>query len=159
MGVVAPSSQEQLTHVARAAMQGIHDVFSPAKKEDDDPNSVKKLRNQDSAWALSKDMLGFDFDGKARSILLDSAKRDKLISTLKEWTRLALKKKSSGAVRVTWKDFCKVICQLRHAAISLPAAQGFMSECNKFASHEQTWVFIRHGTILYQELHGWRTVC
>ena len=49
--------------MGRANLQGINDVFPPAKIEEEDPNSVKKLQKGDGAWVLDKDLLGFDFNG------------------------------------------------------------------------------------------------
>ena len=52
IGAVAVESQRPLQHVSRATLHGIHHVFPPAEAEDDDPNSVKKLRKGDGDWAL-----------------------------------------------------------------------------------------------------------
>ncbi len=70
IGLAVPASQRQLDHVSRAAMHGMHDVFPPSKDDENDPNSLKKLRNGDGAWARDKDVLGFDFDGKGKSMIL-----------------------------------------------------------------------------------------
>ena len=140
-------------------MHGIHDVFPPAKLEEDDPNSAKKLRKGDEAWALDKDLLGFDFDGNDRTLILDTQKREALLSKLKEWTRAAKRRGTSSAARIDFVEFRKVICQLRNASISIPSGKGLLSEASKLASNENTrWVFIRVGQRLYQELHGWRTI-
>ena len=49
IGVAVVSSQQELTHISRAVMHGMHDVFPPADNEDDDPKSVKKLRKGNEA--------------------------------------------------------------------------------------------------------------
>ena len=89
IGLVAASSQQELTHVARAVMHGMHDVFPAKRKEEDDLNSVKKLKKGDGAFVLENDALGFDFDGGERTLILGEAKRDALLATLREWKRLA----------------------------------------------------------------------
>ena len=154
-------------------MHGMHDVFPAAEKEEDDPNSVKKLKKGDGAWALQKDVLGFEFDGEKRTLLLDEGKRNALLSTLKEWTRLAQRRavkrkpahkrgnrggRQPSSARIDFKEFRRVICQLRNAAICVPAGRGLLSESSKLASKETKFVFIKKGTPLYQELDGWRTL-
>ena len=71
-------------------MHGSHDVFLPELEEDNDPNSVKKLRKQDGAWALDKEILGFDFDSRwnTQTLILGEAKRDALADTVKQWLQL-----------------------------------------------------------------------
>ena len=87
IGAAAAKSRRQLDHVGRANLHGVHDVFLPAKIEEEDPNLVKKLRKGDGAWALDKDLLGFDFNGDNRTVILDAQKRDALLTKLKDWTR------------------------------------------------------------------------
>ena len=89
IGAAAARSRRQLDHVGRANLHGIHDVFPPAQIDEEDPNSLKKLRKGDGAWALDKDLLGFDFDGDHRTMILDTQKREVLLNKLKEWTRAA----------------------------------------------------------------------
>ena len=159
IGAAAAQSRRQLDHVSRANLHGIHDVFPPATVEEEDPNSVKKLRKGDGAWALDKDLLGFDFNGDHRTMILDTQKREVLLNTLKEWTRAAKRRGTSSAARIDFTEFRKVICQLRNAAISIPAGKGLLSEASRLASLETSrWIFIRVGQRLYQELHGWRTI-
>ena len=139
-------------------MMGIHDVFPPAKLEDDDPNSVKKLKKGDGAWAPGKEILGFDFDGDERTIIFNEKKKEELISILKQWTRLAKKKQMCGAVRVPFEEFRTVINRLHHAAVCVPTGRALLSECNTFAAIERKWVFFRWGSTLCNEMVGWRTL-
>jgi hypothetical protein len=44
MSMVIPVTRQQLDHVATAVMTGIHDVFPADTDEDEDPISVKKLK-------------------------------------------------------------------------------------------------------------------
>jgi hypothetical protein len=64
------TTKEQLEHVARAVMHGIHDVFLEDEDDSNDPLSLKKLLKNDGQWALVKDLLGFDFDGDAKTMML-----------------------------------------------------------------------------------------
>lgn len=63
IAMAAASSQRQLDHVGRALMHGLHDVFPPTTEPTTDPNSFKKLKKGEGAWAIDKDILGLDFEG------------------------------------------------------------------------------------------------
>jgi hypothetical protein len=140
-------------------MHGIHDVFPPAKKDEDDPNSLKKLKNGDGAWARDKDVLGFDFDGKDKTMILGRANKVAIQAQVKEYLRLAKKKKSRRAARVPFKDFERLVAKLRHLATCVPAGRGLLSECEKHGTGQnKQWVYLRKGTLLHQELQGWQTL-
>ncbi len=65
MSLVIPTSAAHLQHVANAVMKGIHDVFPEDADEENDPISLKKLRQGDGRYSTRKCILGFDFDGDA----------------------------------------------------------------------------------------------
>ena len=67
------TSKEQLEHVANAVLQGIHDCFPQDSDEANDPISLKKLLKGEGQWALLKDMLGFDFDGVEKTMILEKS--------------------------------------------------------------------------------------
>jgi hypothetical protein len=87
MSLVIPVSREQLHHVANAIMHGIHDVFPPDNNDDEDPISEKKMKKGEGLYDTEKTLLGFDFDGDAKTMWLESAKREKLLTILKGWIR------------------------------------------------------------------------
>jgi hypothetical protein len=64
MSIVIPTSMEQLTHVGRAIMAGIHEVFPAEIIDGNDPTSEKKLLKGEGQYSQFKTLLGFDFDGK-----------------------------------------------------------------------------------------------
>jgi hypothetical protein len=78
MSLIIPVSQEQLQHVAAAIMMGIHDVFPPDANNGNDPISEKKIRAQEGLYLMCKMLLGFDFDGTAKTMWLKVAKQEKL---------------------------------------------------------------------------------
>ena len=80
-------SQEQLQHVATAVMTGIHDVFSPDAIDSNDPISEKKLIKHEGRYSTQKTLLGFDFDGTVKTMWLEVAKREKILTILKSWVR------------------------------------------------------------------------
>jgi hypothetical protein len=78
MSLVIPVSWEQLGHVAAAIKMGIHNVFPPDADDSNDPISEKKLRVQEGLYLTRKTLLGFDFNGMAKTMWLEVAKREKL---------------------------------------------------------------------------------
>ena len=58
-----PRIQDQLNHVANAIMSRIHDVFLPEKDDTKNKISLKKILKKEAAWAIIKNVLGFEFDG------------------------------------------------------------------------------------------------
>ena len=57
MSLVIPTSPEQLKHVANAVMKGIHDVFPENEDDDNDPISLKKLRQGEGRYSTRKCIL------------------------------------------------------------------------------------------------------
>ena len=88
MSLVIPVSQSQLKHVAAAVMTGIHDVFPAHEDNDgDDPISEKILKQLEARYATLKTLLGFDFDGINKTMWLEYAKHEKLLTILRGWIR------------------------------------------------------------------------
>ena len=84
MSLVIPVSREQLRHVANAIMLGIHDVFPPDNNDDKDPISEKKMKKGEGLYDTKKTLLSFDFNGDAKTMWLESAKREKLLTSSKD---------------------------------------------------------------------------
>ena len=82
-----PTSKEQVKHIARGIMHGIHDVFPPNRDDTKDPISDKKLRKGDGTFNTKKYLLGFDFDGINKTIWLEEDKRAALLTILHQWIR------------------------------------------------------------------------
>ena len=83
MSLVIPVSQLQLMHIVAVVMTGIHDVFPANNNNDgDDPISEKKLKQVEAQYATLKMLLGFHFDEINKTMWLESAKREKLLTIL-----------------------------------------------------------------------------
>ena len=110
MSLVIPVSQSQLVHTAVAVMTGIHDVF-PANDDDngDDPISEKKLKKLKGQYSTIKTLLGFDFDGKSKTMWLEAAKCEKLLTILRGWIRTGHK----GTSGIPFKEFESTIAKIR----------------------------------------------
>ncbi len=76
MSLVIPVSREQLHHVATAMMMGFHDVFPPDDNNGNNPILEKKLKKAEGQYSIQKTLLGFDFDGSAKTMWLKLAKRE-----------------------------------------------------------------------------------
>jgi hypothetical protein len=127
MSLVIPVSQEQLGHVATTVMTGIHDVFPKDAVDSNDSISEKKLIKQEGWYAMLKTLLGFDFNGTAKTMWLEAAKREKLLTILKSWVRTG----KWGTAGIPFKEYESVILKLCHAFISIPAGVGLLSQCNQ----------------------------
>ena len=64
-------------------MHGIHDVFPPNNNDGEDPISEKKMKKGEGLYDTEKALLGFDFGGDAKTMWLESAKQEKLLTILK----------------------------------------------------------------------------
>lgn len=87
VGLAIPTSLAQLHHYSNAIMYGIHDVFPPDLIDTSNPISKKKLDKFDGSWAVVKDILGLTFDGIAKTVWLEEAKRDAILTILHGWIR------------------------------------------------------------------------
>jgi hypothetical protein len=111
MSIIIPVSREQLWHLAMTIMTGIHDVFPPDSEDSNDPISKKKLKQNEGLYLMCKTLLGFDFDGNAQIIWLESAKHEKLLTILKGWIWTG----HYGTARVNVTKFKSTIAKLCHA--------------------------------------------
>ena len=134
ISLAIPTSQEQLDHVARGVLQGIHDVFPENEDDALDPIALKKLLKDEGKWLLEKEILGFIFDGDKKTIWLENAKREALLKVLKGWLRASRGDRPQG---VPFDEFQSVISKIRHAFISIPAGKGLLSHCNDVMERNQ----------------------
>jgi len=138
ISIVILASQEQLRHVANAIMEGIHDIFPPDDDDANDPLSEKKLLKWDGQYDVLKTLLGFEFDGVGKTLWLEAAKREKLLTTLHTWIRMA----SRGHGGIPFKQFELTIAKLRHAFTAIPAGVGLLSPCNRILATKPPIVWL-----------------
>jgi hypothetical protein len=130
-------------------MMGIYDVFPPDSEDINDPISEKKLKQNEGLYSTCKTLLGFDFDGNAKTIWLKSAKCEKLLTILKGWI---LTGHYSTAV-VNFAEFKSTIAKLCHtstcirtvvtlklgpegkACICLSPLESYRTHCTQRMSH------------------------
>ena len=138
MSLVIATSQQQCLHVGTATMMGIHDVFPESSIVNDDPISEKKMDKLEAQFDTTKTLLGFDFDGDAKTLWLTEEKRAALLLVLKGWIRSS----SRTNAGIPFKEFESVIAKLRHAFTAIPAGVGLLSPCNKILAKKPTTIFL-----------------
>jgi hypothetical protein len=115
-----------LQRTGRAALHTIHGLFPPPDVSGHlggkDPISVKKLEAGDARWAQSKELLGFVFDGKSRTVHLTQRKAVGIADAI---TRLLRK------TRVAVQKFQSVVGKMRHVATILPSARSLFTPVNR----------------------------
>ena len=154
ISLVIPRTKDDLKHVANAVMKGIHDVFPPDEADTNDAISYKKLLKQEAMWALTKDILGFTFDGEEKTLWLEAPKREKLLTTLQQWLKQA-RRTNQG---IPFDEFQSTIAKLRHAFISIPSGKGLLSPCNTVLRLQPKFVSLKHNAHLCQAIDDCKTL-
>jgi len=154
MSLVIPVSREQLRHVANAIMHGIHDVFPPDNNDDADPMSEKKMKKGEGLYDTEKMLLGFDFDGDAKTMWLESAEQEKLLTTLKGWIRTGKR----GSAGILLGDFESTIAKIQHAFQGIPAGCGLLSPCNRVLKKRPPYVYLQRNVAVLTAVEGCRTL-
>jgi hypothetical protein len=151
---VIPTSREQLRHVSTGTMTGIHDVFPADDNDSNDPISEKKLKQLDGEYGTTKTILGFDFDGLAKTLWLEDAKRAHLLTVLHGWLRSS----RTGTGGILFKEFESVIAKIRHAFTAIPAGRGLLTPCNKMLQMKPPVVYLHRNAVLLAAVAGCRTL-
>jgi hypothetical protein len=153
MSIIIPMSQKQLEHVATAIMTGIHDVFPADIVDSNDPISEKKLLKGEGQYSLFNTLLGFDFDGKRKTMWLEEEKRAKLLTILHSWLR-------AGSLNrgIPFGEFESVIAKLRHAFTALPGGRGLLSPCNRLLKRLPPVVYFHCNASLHAAISNCRTI-
>ncbi len=127
VSLVIPTSREQLRHDSTGTMTGIHDVFPADEIDSNDPISKKKLKQLDGEYAMTKTILGFDFDGIEKTIWSEEAKRAHLLTVLHGW----ICSSRTGSCGIPFKEFETVVAKIRHAFTAIPAGRGLLTPWKK----------------------------
>ena len=154
IALAIPTTQAQLRHCANGVLHGIHDVFPADDDDDEDPISLKKLKQLEGQWALQKELLGFDFDGEEKTLWLASEKRQALLTILKGWIRSS----RDTRVGVPFSEFQSVVSKLRHAFTSIPAGKGLLSPFNGVLRKQPPFVYLRRNKQLFTALRDARAL-
>jgi len=151
ISLVIPRCQTDLDHVAASILHGIHDVFPPDADDNEDPISLKKLLRGEGAWDLRKEILGWIFDGKAKTIELAPAKVAERLALLDD----CLSKARRGEA-IPMNSFQKLVGKLRDTALGIPGGLGLMSPLNAALSCTTKFINIGKDSPLFYYLSDWK---
>jgi hypothetical protein len=154
MAIVIPTTKDDVTHVSRAVMHGIHDVFLADDNNANDPILEGKLMKGEGEMSTTKTILGFDFDGIKKTLWLESARCDQLLTILHSWIRTS----ERSANGIPFKEFESVLAKIRHAFTALPAGLGLLSPCNAILQTRPNMVYLQQNMALKQALTLCRTL-
>jgi hypothetical protein len=118
IGLIQSTNTDHLLQFSRPILSAISNVFPPPEITNSSMGpavSVKKLVNE-GTWETRKEILGWLFDGIARTIELPENKG----RTIRIETKRLIRSKSN---RVHLKDFQKVHGKLQFAAITIPCGK------------------------------------
>jgi len=120
VGLVQATDEDILRHHTRALFHGIHSIFPPVSvtgHKGEDPISEKKLDEGDGIWAVRKEILGWIFDGIARTIELPAKK----VLSLEGDISAVLRHKGC-----TNKELQSILGKLQHASLAIPGGRGLL---------------------------------
>ncbi len=126
MALVIPTSIKEVAHVGQAVMHGIHDVFPEQDNDANNPMAKNKLLKGGGQMSTTKTLLGFDFNGKDKTMWLETAKGNQLLTILRSWIRTS----KHSVQGIQFKEFESVLAKIHHAFTALPAGVGLLSPCN-----------------------------
>lgn len=142
----------ELRHISRAVLHGIHSIFPPPAvtgHDGEDPVALQKLMQGDGIWDVRKEILGWVFDGVRRCIELPQAKVESLLAELHTTSRLN---------RVSYKALERLRGRLRHACIGIPAGRGLMGPIDKSLTGTTGYVDVRGNGMLREALRDFHTL-
>ncbi|KAL7467704.1 hypothetical protein ACHAXS_007940 [Conticribra weissflogii] len=132
--LVCGETQQELQHVGRSVLSAIHSVFPEDAMDDNDPISLKKLKQGDGKWDHIKTILGFQFDGEQYTVCVEPTKLAQLIASIHTWLS-----SNSG---IAFHDFEVVIAKIRHAFTVIPGGRGLLTPCNCILSKRPPMVYL-----------------
>jgi hypothetical protein len=125
LAAVQNAAQTLLQRTMRATLHAIHSIFRPPSASDPpgtkDPISEKKLLKGDARWDPIKEVLGYELNGRDRTVRLPAQKAEALLKELR---------KSLRKQRLPLKRFQSLVGRLQHAARILPSSKAFFTPMN-----------------------------
>lgn len=114
IAIAQASSMDDLRNITRAFLWGIESIFPEGI-------SMQKLEKE-GKWHTSKEILGWIFDGIARTMRLPHEKLQKIVQSIKQHLRTK---------HIEHKQLERLNGKLRHAAMVMPWANGLFHPINK----------------------------
>jgi hypothetical protein len=95
-------------------------------------------------------LLGFDFDGSAKTMWLESAKREKLLTILKSWIWVGTR----GMAGIPFKEFKSIRAKLWHTFTCIPAGVHLLSPCNQILRLHPVFVYLHKNCKVLNAIKG-----
>ncbi len=154
------TNPQDMLHHSRALLHAMHSIFPASPNPDEDPDSepisLKKLHAGDGVWAFRKEILGWIFDGIARTIELPPGKLHKIRSAAKKMLR------QQGS---SLRDFQSLLGKLQHACLAIPTGKGLLSPLyhllpkdTTFKHRASTWIYLPTNSMAHTALTDLLTV-
>ncbi len=129
-------------------------MFPPNVDNSCNPISEKKLTQGERQYSMQKTLLGFDFDGTNKTMWLEAAKQEKLLTLLKGWVQAGTR----GTIGIPFKEFESMVAKIRHAFTCIPAGVGLLSLCNRVLRACPAYDFLNHNQRLLTPVEGCHTL-
>ena len=84
---------------------------------------------------------------------LEEAKREKLLTVLKGWIRMASRERG-----IAFAEFRSVTAKIRHAFTCIPQGVALLSPCNRILKREPRYVYLHRNEQLLRSIKGCRTL-
>jgi hypothetical protein len=107
-------------------MHGIHDLFLGHNNDANNPIAMNMLFKGEGQMSTTQMLLGFNFNGKDKTMWLETTKHDQPLTILHSWIRTS-KRSTQG---IQFKEFKSILAKIRHAFTALLAGVGLLSPCN-----------------------------
>ena len=147
IGMTNNTNSNNLTHLSRAILHGIHSFFPPpsvTRHNGEDPISIKKLKEGEGLWNVEKEILGWIINGQSYTIKLPPGKVSKLIISMQNM----IKKKAA-----TLQQFQELQGKLIHASLGIPNGRGLLSAIYRATINEPKIITITK--VISQCLKDW----
>ena len=148
-----------LLHHSCALLHAIHSIFpsapNPLHNPEEEPVSLKKLREGDGVWAFRKEILSWIFDGLHRTIELPPGKLQRLRESIKQ----VLKREHASVT-----TFQSLLGKLQHACLAIPNGKSMLGPLYKLLPPETTsapkprYIQLHKNSDAYQALADLRTM-
>jgi len=153
LGLIQAPSQTQALHFTRAILHGIHKVFAPSDNgaPDDEPIAIKKLNQGDGRWATTKEILGWVFDGIAKTMTLPTEKVNHILQDLHIITRQRT---------VSVKTLQRMQGRLMHATHGIPNGKALLSPLVALVAkhHHNQRAHVQLDQATMQSLRDWQAI-
>ena len=113
----------------------------------------RKLLKGEGQYALFKTMLGFNFDGKRKTMWLEEEKHAKLLTILHGWLWTG-----SHNCGIPFGEFELVIAKVWHAFTALSGGRGLLSLCNHLLQKRPPVVYFHRNESLHAAISNCRTI-